>query len=294
MNRQPFWEPTDADLVAFLLEDLEGARAEYVAAHLEQCRECSERLAQIRQVIGRLEALPQPDGDDPQRRTMLKARIQLEAASIAEESGIWLKRARIGTAIAAALTVIILLGPVLTDAGSAGIRQLVGVDPGFQHSPGQPRDVPDSIPRLPSDPSEHAARPTIGRTELPYAPIAPADLPGSNNLVDATAFSDGSFEATYEGSDGLRLFLRQEPATTDGVRFSTDLEYQELQIGDVRATITFDDALNSVDQIYWVRGGTFFSLRAPRLTRGDFPLEEAIQVVERIIELQDDPEASVE
>lgn len=80
MSRDLSWEPTDADLTAYLLDDLEGARAEYVAAHLERCRNCQERLAVLRAGLERLSSLPDPGGDEPQERSALIARIQLEAA----------------------------------------------------------------------------------------------------------------------------------------------------------------------------------------------------------------------
>ena len=280
-------EPSDADLTAYLLDDLGGARAEYIEAHLAVCPECRERLARLQQTLGRLESMSEPDGNDLQRQSMLKARIQMEAAGMAQAAGSWMRRAQIGLVTAAMLILAITLGPSLTGAGSAAIRDLVRGDPELNAAANPPRTDPDDHSLELPEPAAALARATIDPSELPYAPLAPDTLPGSNQLTGMTAFADGAFEGLYAGPDGLELLLRQEPATTDGVRLSEDIEYEELEIDGVEAIIIYDERLNSVDQLFWVRGGMFFTLRAVRLTGDDFPLKEALQIVERLIELQD-------
>jgi hypothetical protein len=284
-------EPSDADLLAYLLDDLAGARAEYVAAHLEHCEACKARVATLRRALGHLNELAEPDDDDPQRRSMLKARIHMEAAGAASRTPAGrLQPIRIGLAAAAMLALIIVLAPALIGAGSPDLRDLIGTDSSLEAPPNEPRVLPGDRPLPTADGALIPARPTVNPSELPFAPIMPASLPGANHLVEVTAYASGAFEAYYEGDDGLEFMVMQAPATSQGMSFSEGIDFQEIRIADVDAYLLFDDELNSVDQLSWVRGGVFFTLQALVVARNFLPLEEAIQVVERLIELQDNPE----
>jgi hypothetical protein len=279
MPRQLTWEPSDADITAYLLDDLGGARAEYVAAHLAQCPACRERLRRLKQTLARLEAMPQPGDDRAQSQHALTARIQIEVTGMTQPPKVWWQRAQMGLAAVALLTLVIVLGPVLASAGSAGIREIIGIDAELGFSSRHSESGATANPR-----------PTIAPSDLPYGPVAPNSLPGSNQLLDTVAWADGTFRARYRGADGLWLDLRQEVAATDAVRLGPDAKHEEIRIGDVTAIITVDKQLNNVDQVFWVRGGILFTLRAIHSGQDDFPMSEAFKIVERLMELQDHPE----
>lgn len=63
----------DEDLVAYLEEDLRGARREWVEAHLTACPHCGERLAQFAAVDALLRA-PSPFTDGTHAEAALRSR----------------------------------------------------------------------------------------------------------------------------------------------------------------------------------------------------------------------------
>jgi len=68
----------DEDLVAYLEEDLRGARREWVEAHLAACPHCGERLVRFAAVDALLRA-PSPFTDEAHAEAALRARWEAMA-----------------------------------------------------------------------------------------------------------------------------------------------------------------------------------------------------------------------
>jgi len=68
----------EEDLVAYLEEDLHGARREWVEAHLVACAHCGERLAQFTAADALLRA-PSPFTDEAHAEAVLRARWEAMA-----------------------------------------------------------------------------------------------------------------------------------------------------------------------------------------------------------------------
>jgi hypothetical protein len=236
--------------------------------------------------------LPDPGGDEPQERSALIARIQLEAAGNAPgHVETWLQRARFGLAAAAVLVLVITLTPALTGAGNPSIRKLIGIDSDVGSTEDEPRVLPGNAPLPTVDPATLPARASVEPGDLPFAPIAPESLPGANHLVETAAYAGGLFEAHYLGDDGLKLLITQQPASSEGISFSEGVELEAIRVGDVDGTLLMDENFDSVSHLFWTRGGVLFSLQAIVLARDFLPLSEALEIAARLTELQDHPAA---
>ena len=118
------------DLIAHLEGSLDGARAEYVAAHVRACPECRAQIAALQQTDRLLET-HRPLIDDPAARRQVLAVIRRNAQRRTARQRSWLSpmtrghsgwRARVvGAASTLGLVGILMLQPGWADATSTTV-----------------------------------------------------------------------------------------------------------------------------------------------------------------------------
>ena len=279
------WPPPDSDLLAYLMDDLEGARAEYLAVHLRHCPHCRTRLDELRETLGLLQTLTPPNPDNHLHRAALKARIADAAASNAApaRSAGW-RFAPAGVAFAALLVLVIVSGPMIARAGVVSLNDILRVVPGLGDRDNMPQVIPDDYGGPPGERLGLPAGPTLDPAALPFVPLVPPVLPGENQLTATVATPDGRFHAIYNGDDGLELLVVQQPAA--GVTIQSADEGVAEQIDGIDVII-YQIPQIGVARLTWAQHDVLFTVDAITMIPDAFSLAEARALVSALIHFQD-------
>lgn len=248
---------------------LQGARLEYVRAHMQHCPACQAWIAEFYE-LGRLLKAGLDGPDEPWRRAQFTERLVDDLQRRARRRR---PRLLLSALCALALLALLSLVPFTTQGGQFldGVVQFGKVPTKSTIPPDQQRNMLDTL-----DFTQHAgATPQI-------VPVAPLDLPAGLKLTKHKIANDGHIELLYEDGDRTTIWV-EEYAPRPGL-MKTELVPgdQILTVDGVQVLFLGDPRPGAVAAITWTHNGVFYNilvLAAPPGNDGGFKLQAALDVV---------------
>lgn len=265
--------PHDDDLVAYLLDDLGGARLEYLEAHLRHCPECRVQLDELGEMLQILREFPD-ESPYPDDRATIKARLVLEEREM--------RSRRTPTLLAAAASLLLVLAIAVfawqpfAQAANNGISEFVRL---IERESANRPNLPDT-----SDPPgvarEPRGTPVDEFSALAFVPVVVEQLPADLTLVGTT--SDGPERLTLEyRNETLRVLVVQSPGVSGAPEFGPDA--RSMQVDDVEVIYATNRATLGIVRLYWVHGGVGFSLSVIRSQGFELARDQAVAIVEQFV-----------
>lgn len=285
MQRERACRLRRADLIAFADGEVNGAKREYVEAHLRVCSDCQTWLDRLHELEALLEQTA-PLMSNPAGRVALLDRLHHEDHRRRGWSihllGLPLPQSLVARLLVALLVLLTAL-PVATQADfplSHFVRfgEVETTQPLPPEQQGPLRGV------APSDPAV---------TQLSFKAAAPVELPLGLLRVEQSTPDRDRLELLYRNQADLALLVIQLPAD----RGMVELEANGTEVTMVQGThllITRDSRPGAVSSLAWERNGVFFGvmvIEAPTGEYGGFQREDALQVVMAMMAAQDAPDA---
>ncbi|MEJ7762106.1 MAG: hypothetical protein WKF80_04875 [Thermomicrobiales bacterium] len=271
---------TGADLVALDGGYLTGHRLARVEGHYWGCRACQERMAADREVDRLVRRAMPPVTIDPALKAALLTRVAEEWRQPTSSPPSRPRRPVL------ALTMVVLAGIlVVARPGDSGANDPLGsfIQVGAVEIKGwiddpQPLAVPVN------------ATPDTG--DVAFAAVEPATLPLGYRVVDREVTDAGGLDLYLENEAGASLLLTQGPPSLGGVVVEPDARNQVVRIRDVNVLAMGDPRDVMTGAMFWEREGIVFALIVATEPSGGFPLAHGLAVIEAIIAVQDEEEAS--
>lgn len=265
-------------IVLYALDDLRGARREYVEAHISGCPECRRKVAEF-QGLTRLLQQSVAVADDPLHRAHIKAQIAHKAEKRQPAHRTLWKPALLAVLILA-LT-FAFLDPELTQADfRLGRIFSIITEP--------VRDTPRIIPsdrELPGTPLTGLSAPQYETQELPFQPIVPETLPLDLALAGESQPGSHELETLYANERGLTIRLSQGPTEDRDVSLSlTDMEVRYINGTEVLQLAGPDGAVGG---LFWGRNGITFTMLILEAPYGGLDPADASLIVEALMRAQD-------
>lgn len=266
------------DLIAYSDGYLQGGRRELVEAHLAACPHCQERVAAFGEA-DRLLREGSPLSDDPEGRAEIRARL---GRGDHQWRAIPRSLAAPAFALACLLALVLIAGPVATEAGWPLGRYITFGE----------IEVKEWLPEEERRPVEHVAPSDPSVLALPFETVEPTTLPFDLALAERSTPDPDRLELLYRNGDDLTILIFQAPArpgmvTIDdagaGMRETT-------QVGDTPVMIGLGARPDQVTDLMWERDGVFFTARvleAPTGAYGGLRTAYGLEVVEAMIAAQD-------
>lgn len=272
------------ELIAYQDGSLPMGRREIVEAHLAACNHCQERMATFRdtdriiQEYAVIAKLPE------QSRAALRTRLQKEADSRAGRSEhlhlrfISLPQSLVARLLVALLVLLLALPPA-TQAGFPLGR--------FVHF--AEVEVKERLPFEEQEVIRHVAPSDSNISAPSFDTVAPAELPFGLVRVEQSVPDPKRLELLYRNDADVALLVTQLPAEEG---FLT-LEREGTEITVIDGTdvlILKDPRPDTVAALFWERDGVVFNvmvIEAPTGKYGGWKREDALRVVEALIEAQD-------
>lgn len=276
------WHPEDDDLLAWLLDDLGGARREVVDSHVDHCPICADRLAELeeaRGILGRLSDTPEHRED----RLAIKARVTFEASAAPDANSFDVNWPGILLAIGIAILLVAWASPTVGRATSDSISSLLSiVAPDDTDRQAITKQTPPGMEQLPLTSA------IIDGASLSFIPVAPEQLPGDLRLTGSSAESADTLQLAYQSDDGaLHLIVTESPEAAGQPAFISGA--RSLDIDGISVAYLPNPVTEGVLRMYWTRKGIGFEVSIGESTGGDLSLDHAAAIVRHISEVQDQP-----
>lgn len=246
-----------------------GARGEYVDAHVRHCPACQAWLADF-EALGRLlhEGLEAPD--EPWHRAAFTERLIEE---LRKEARPRRSRLFLGALGGIALVLLLALLPLSTQGGQFlnGVVEFGKVEVKRYLPLDQQRNLLDTL-----DFTQHeGATPQI-------TPVAPLDLPEGLTLTKHKIADDGHIELLYEDGDRTTIWVEEYAPRPGLLRTEMSSNKQILVVDGVQVLIFDDPRPNAVAAFTWTHDRVFFNvlvLAAPPGTNGGLKLQSTLDIV---------------
>lgn len=279
----------DDHIVLYALDDLRGARREYVEAHINACSECQRRLAEFRGIT-RLLQQSGTVADDVGHRATLRTRIasnQSDSPYTPGRSGHKRKLFRWQPMLLAGLLLVLAVVFLAPEASRASfpLGRVIGI-------------LTESASDGPSALSSNQERPATpeplrhGVAELPFQPVAPFDLPLGLELVDQQWPQPHVVASRYDNTISLSVELIQTPIAVSDLAISPTIE--TVMILDTIVMQHTSPEPGAIAALYWVRDGFVFQLLPLRTSQGGLMAEDAHQIAKSLMYVQDEMTRNVQ
>lgn len=276
-------------IIFYALDDLRGARREYVEAHIAGCPDCQRRLAEF-QEVKRLLREAGSTADDAAHRAAIKQDIRQRARTRRRHGG-WRalvapksKLSRWQPILLAGLLLVLIvafLAPqtsladfplgrvigILTEPASNGLRIISS----SQDPPSAPANTPEPV--------------QYDAAELPFQPVTPAALPFGLKFVDQTWPYPQNAASRYENASNLTIELIQTPIAASDLAISPNIETVTILNTVVMQHMSPEPG--AIAALYWVRDGFVFQLSPLRAPYGGLMAEDAHLIARALMQAQD-------
>lgn len=268
----------DDYIVLYALDDLRGARREFVEAHINACPACRRKLAEF-QGLTQLLQQSAPVTGDPLHRAHIKAEIAHKTERRQPASRMsWRPVLMVGILL---ILTVAFLAPEMSRADFP-LGRVIGVL--TEPARNVPRvisgaqDQPGTLPSTPEPLGYYTA-------DLPSRPVAPSELPFGLELIDQTWPYSQDVVSRYENATGLAVELIQTPTAASDLALSPTIE--TVMILNTTVMQHTSPEPGAIAALYWVRDGFVFQLSPLRAPYGGLVAEDAYLIVRAIMHAQD-------
>ncbi len=282
MSFSSAWHPEDDDIVAWILHDLKGARAEIVDSHLRRCPACAERVREFQEARQLLDTLDEPRSVDKDRLAV-KARVMFETGIKQPDPrsldlGL---RVRMFALIIATVVIVVWMSPAISEASTAGINGLLSIV------------APDSSPSAPTlKEPPGTARSSFDGTPadieaLDFSALVPKEIPGDLTLQSSTTSPGELLSLIYGNEEGVRIEITQSPIGAGLPSFLSGA--RKFEVAGISVAYIPEIIDGGVLRMFWIDSGIGFELSLSETDGQALSLDQARLIVQRFHSLQHAP-----